>query len=316
MSRGIGSLQRDLLSAFGEKDDWIAVNDLSWRLGGGKVVGAQLSKALPSLSGRGYVGLLSRTLSDFADVVRFFPFKTHDAAVKQVREQFLPILATYVPRGDQRFGVGKNETYSLRDHPHLPNFARRWLSLEEHLLDLARADGSRRGLVLPIIWRARQLLDIDPRVRDDRSLRYLVDDAVNDWSADAFTVSVPAILVEVRSFCDELFPDAGATELRRVLHELVDMNKNGPSVLKDEAKMHLLQHAPEMLRAMPGHRGPSNVGRGFGEAIRRREAERTTFDPIMNQVLTRKVFESFAFARLTPAGRRKRDDLENLGRDV
>lgn len=303
-------MQNQMLLELGAS--WVSSNELMWRLGGRTGLAAQIPKAAWSLRKRGLVEVERRKLADFDEVVRVFPSKTHDPAVKQMREDLLPTLAKYKPRRDPRYARGKHENHQVRQNVHVAGFGSRWSALEKRLIGhIAGAAANKLDAALPVVWRARQLLGIDTHVQDDRSLRWLVEEAANAWGTE-----IPAIFVEVRAFCDELLPATDAVELRSVLHELVDMNRSGSTVLSIDARMFLLQRAREYLVKMRNHREASVRGRGFGTASLREHAERTHFAPVIHQLLTRKVLETYLFVRLTDAGREKRIALLSATNDM
>jgi hypothetical protein len=302
LSRGPGRLQNRILLTL--EPAWVSLNELAWRLQANKEQSAQITKAVWSLQRHGLVELEQRKLADFDEVVRVFPFKTHNKEVMKLRKELLPVLAAYRPP-HVRYPQSKNEVHLLRQRSDLGVLAPRWTDLELRLLEVMSVARREHDFVLPVVWRARELLHVDHHVRDSRSLRALVRDAYEHGGSD-----LRAVLREVQSFCDELFPATAAIELKSLLHDMIIMTKSGASNLREEVVTFLLQRKGDVLRALPHHKDAPRRGRGPGLMSLRDALERTKLDPLVEELLTRKALERFKFLRLTEAGVTRRAEIE------
>jgi hypothetical protein len=263
-----------------------------------------------------------RKLRSLDELVQYYPYKTTDRWVKELREQLLPIARQVAERSSRKYSTAENEAYLLADVPE--DAQQRWPSVEAQLFDLmGELSGlqepertSRRGVILRATVRGRQLFDRPSDVSCVSSFGSIIAEIQR---TPPMSEHERPTYAAVAAFYEECFPrdEVARVEMKTRLMAVADFGRSGASSLTSLLKRELLLAAPQMIEQMPGHvpapPSPTKEERAndgydiehFLMAGLPREGP--TFAPLLDKLIQRDAIASFAFLHLAPqAGIRPR----------
>lgn len=303
MSRGIGPLQEDIRDA---------VRDLGAAEGGpvyAGYVGWVLAEKRGGIDERGLTpafykafrralggleGIVVRKeekLTTVEQVVRWFPYCTKDAGVRDLRLWALPHLPAYLEqyrRRDTRYTPTENEDFLVGQHSRgLMDQARdRWSALEPRLRDAIRAERGPEGfdLLLSVFARGRELFG-DGGLTHSLPFGDLVERAAPRMDKQ--------LVAAVQELVDLALPAQSRARagLKTELYIAADFGTNSrrPHV-QDPFKEWLRAADKDRVENLPGHQ--KTTGGGTWSYTPRK------FSPSLNTVLQREVLRNFTFLKL------------------
>lgn len=270
MSRGLGTLQRDILSHVREQGV-TTLESLRWELGEGidgkgnlrKAWSYGVERATVGLAKRGHLTIESRPLGTLREWTRHYPGKTYRGQIRQCRLELLPVLADWV-RSDEGprplYSADENERFYARGEggslaqrldamDRGAAFAPEWRLLEPRLREHYAASGS--DSLFYLITRGKQLF-AGAQVQTRFSLGELIDRCAKE------NILPDSALVQLRSIADRFLPPekAGALELKSFIYRFITSVIHGHPDLKPEALDALYKARSDYLRAIPGFNPP------------------------------------------------------------
>lgn len=299
MSRGHGAVQQQILRQL-RSGRVVPVNELQWLIAGhatdiSDAVANSFGRALRKLEGDDEVKIESRQLESFDEVVAVLPFRSRSLDVMRLRRRLLPHLSSF---SSQRGGYGgaDNERYVLehtnelrwRNEEHWNEIERDWKSIEDGLYGLLPSKRAPHRLIVDIITRGKELFSFATGVAHPAPLGPMLKELMAAYS----TKKPPAVVRRAFEFYQRLVPraDRVAARVFSKLLEIVNIARHGADTIREEAAEYLLEVAPKIVRALPGHKdgtkpfGPSSFF-----------SSKTTFSPLLDKLLTKEALQEFRF---------------------
>lgn len=316
MSRGPGSLQREIIKHLRARGGQSTLESIRWELHGQSNAGCDLPKATAFAVTRAVRSLASvaqgkrliiekRSLANLEEWVAHYPNKTRRNDIRQMRIELLPVLVTwlrsaggpgplYTPDDNERFYARREEAniYTRMSQPDRGTpFASEWRALEVKLRPhLARSSSDdlfylvARGKMVflrgPIETRA-SFGDLFKRCADQKLLP-------------------PELLAELQSLSERfLSPEqAGALQLKSWLYRCVTSVIMRHPELKPEAIDALYAARPEYLKTLPGYE-PQAKKRARGLWIaERRWGNVVARGSLLARLIDQTTFQKLNFVRL------------------
>ena len=268
MSRGLGSLQRDVLAYVREQSSPTTLENVRWALherSNSNDLPKQWAfavdravKSLASTSQGHRLVIEKRKLVTLEEWVRHYPGKTLDKSVRQLRLDLLPTLADWLVRSDgpgPRFDAEENERFVLHGEStgyqgrvaaetRRAEFGAEWTALEAQLWPHL-ADESAEA-VLYLLVRGRQLFTRS-RVSAELSFGQLVERCVQQKLLPA------PLLVQLRSLADRFLPPekVGFLALKSHVYQCIMPVRIRQPDLKPAALKALLAAKPAYMKSIP-----------------------------------------------------------------
>lgn len=269
MSRGLGSLQRDIVAYLKKHEGPVTLENLRWALRGDsdspnipKSWSFAIERAVRNLAKRDLLTIEKRRLVSLPEWVQHYPDKTLDGAVRQLRQDLLPALADWLvgkASPGPKFTADENERFSFRGrrgshdsnlpeefrHRHSPE----WKSLEPHIWnELRKAPNDH---LFHLLVRGRQLFT-SSRVQTTLSFRDVLKQCADE------KLLPPEVLAQFASFADRVFPPtkAGFLALKSLLYQCIQPVRIRQPELKADALKALLRAKPDYMKALAGFNPP------------------------------------------------------------
>lgn len=317
MSRGLGSIQRDILNRVREREP-TTLESLRWEINDEQSPEDNLSKsgtfalerALKNLHKRSLVHIEKRPLATVSEWLNHYPGKTRSRDVRDLRLELLPVLAEWV-RSDEGpgalFSSAENERFharaeggSLSARIWRPTedrgllFANRWRGIEPRLRALL--SHSQSDALFYLIARGKNIFTRAP-VETTKSFGQLVDHCSDHGL-------LPQDLLEDLNALrrDFIPPEAlGALELKSVIYRFVYPVMHGHPELKPEAIEVLCAEKLEYLMTIPGFKPPgTSSSREFRYSQRSKPGVIHEVGSRLKRLIDQTTFHKFHFLSLPP----------------
>lgn len=236
---------------------------------------------------------MERRLTTIDELIAFYPYKSRDVQVKEIRLQLLPVAKAYLAwRQVRKYSPADNERHVYRGlaEDRRAGAEAHWQALEPFLFEaLAVPHPAVRDIVFDLMVRGRQLFLHQP-VRHAAPLTLLVDRVIA-----ATGERLPATAMSELRALAALFPppDLARLKLKSDLYEIAQLGRAHGQHVKDEFIAYLLREAPDIMRAMPGFRAAGSER--FGK---RRVPTRDEASPLIHKLLRRDAGALFVFLTL------------------
>ena len=298
MSRGPGRVQQAIMMAIRRGPRAITEEALRWRLyeencGVGDVGdlptswNTRVRRAVVTLAKTSALKVEERELTTLEECVDHYPGKTHDVAVRKLRQELLPVLLEWSrdrtgPK--PRYTEAQNEAFHAEVIPEDQNavLKERWINLESQIRPVFAPQGPNELLLL--ICKGRFLFQ-GGGVNVPSSFRALVQQC-----CDRSLVSTE-LASQLHSFAREFFPDEASHPLRlkSLIHAFAHVprrRESGPCTLKKETLHRLLKERKKFVESLPDFRG------GEPRGIFSPEPKHS---PFIHKLLDMSVFQRFSF---------------------
>ncbi len=317
MSRGPGSLQREVLKFVQEQTSPTTLENVRWALHENSNSGDlpkssafavdRAVKSLASASQGHRLIVEKRKLGTLEEWVRHYPDKTHDKSVRQLRLDLLPTLATWMIRSDgpgPRFDTEENERFALHGEikgfrgemvaeKRRSKFGAEWNALEAqlwpHLVGASAED------VLYLLVRGRQLF-----TRSEVSATLAFGQLV-ERCAHKELLPGP-LLMQLRSLADRFVPPEKVSFLavKSHVYQCIQPVRIRQPDLKPDALKVLLEAKPDYMKGVAGFTPPGPRGKGmpFPEEERWRNA--VARGSALSRMIDHSSFQNFSFLRAAP----------------
>lgn len=275
-------------------------NELCWRLSDGN--GPSLPNAYYASFSRAVTTLVSghrvvsdwRRLRDSGELVRFYPFKTRDRAVRDLRSRLLPTLSRLLPATPKLSEAGQEDLVVHRmrkeSSKRFSDAADLWAATAQQLLTQAsKPDRAAAGVCVDLLTRGQNLFSPGGGGSGGSGFRALAA------QLEGTEITAQKALVAIRDLCfgeDEM----AAMRLKASLYELGEFGRDVKrSSLNYEVKRLLFKAEPAFVASLPGH-----VSSAVAESPYEldRMVDRTSFSRLLDQLVDRHVFGRFEFLSL------------------
>jgi hypothetical protein len=319
VSRGLGSLQRDILATIRNQQGTTTLETLRWVLNddSGKVNDLSKSwtygveRAVRGLTKRGVISTEARKLATLEEWVIHYPGKTHRGDIRQLRLDLLPVLAEWIqseegPRPlysadeNERFfarGEGGSLSQRINQSDRGILFAKEWRALEPKLRQhLALTDSDS---LFYLIARGKHLFTQAP-IQTKVSFRELVD------RCNSERLLPESIIEELRDLAGRFLPpeNAGALELKSVIYRLITSVIHGHPDLKPEAMDVLFKSRPDYLKSVPGFTPPLSKMRPGLWVEDQRWKGAIGKGSLLARLVDQTTFQKFKFLSLQPSAQK------------
>jgi hypothetical protein len=223
-------------------------------------------------------------------LIDVYPYRTRDAAVKEMRHRLLPVAKAYLAwRQARKYSPADNERHAYRQlgEDVRTDAARRWERLEPSLFaTIAVPDERIREAALGVLVRGRQLFVRAP-VRHRAAFTALAESLL----AAAGEHLPGAAAAELRGLL-ALFPAPllAQLKLKTDLYEVAQLGRQFHQHVKNDFIEYLMREAPDVMRAMPGFRAS-----GSERTRPIRLPHRDEPSPLVQRLVRRDVGKPFIF---------------------
>lgn len=228
------------------------------------------------------------------DLIRRYPFRTQNLAVRELRSRLLPLMNPYLfkfPR--PKYSGAENEVF-LRDQMSRENLmavGARWHPIEDNLCKLlAITDLEDRALVLDILGRGRSLFVKMQRAAEGESLRKLAQ-----RSHQLLPRGINAIRAceQLKALLRSFFSDLDYVRVKTELYEAVYFPRHGQPLLTDRFKHFLLTEDQDFIESLPGHSGNAPERKWqIPHSVR--------FSPFLDKLVHNDILKPFEFLSFSP----------------
>lgn len=315
MSRGLGSLQRLILTELEARKGTSTLESIRWALATDDRAGSDLPKSFGSgieravrgLVDRGLVITKKRALATVEEWLTHYPGKTYSCAIRQVRIDLLPVLVEWmrVERDSAPlYSAEENERFYTRDEGgSLANRLRRrdrgrqfvdeWTRLEPQLC--AHFATVNSEALFYLLARGKYLFTGAP-IQTPFSFSQMVARCASESA-------LPAELIRsLKSLADRFLPpsQAAALEFKSYVYRFITSVLHGHPDLKPEALDALFKARPDYLKALPGFSPPKerSSSRGLWMPEYRWKGSLEKSCPL-RRLIDQTTFQRFHFLRLS-----------------
>jgi len=297
MSRGLGDLQRAVISFVTNAAAPVTVESMRWDLydhlrkraipHAGLLPpewNTSVARAVKKLASdsRKYFTIERRPLISLEECVRHFPGKSLQIDIRRLREELLPALLEWTQEKDgasPHYSHGQNEVYFVE---RLSEKRRGWLRDEwEKLEALIRPTFAKTGSehLLLLFVKAKALFR-GLNVKSPFSFARMVEESCHE---------LPATIAEqLRRFANRFLSDAsaGALQLKSYVHEFANVPRHRQCSLRHDTLEALHRLRPKFVEAMTGF-----------EPGHSRFMREPKYPPALHKLFDQTVFQSFQFIR-------------------
>lgn len=304
MSRGPGRLQSLILDEL-STEKLTQLNELRWRLWEkesgtnnydmGKSFYVSMNRSIDLLHDR--LVRRKRKLKDLKELRQFYPFKTHSAQIRNLRQQLLPLVEEFIRENGTRYTESENEEFLFR---RLPRDAQRgiirdWNEIEPKIFQLIGSNNPERSrLLVQVIPRAWELFRIEKHISIRRSLGSLIHDTFESSKLESAEQSVKDELSTLMTRC---FPGSALprVRLKSQLYGAFYLGKSIRPHLTQDFEDFLVKKHYDFLESLPGHQSAKSKHIGkYAFFIPAKDR----LSPILDKIISRDMFSPFEFIRL------------------
>jgi hypothetical protein len=297
MSRSAGPAQASLLEIIGTRE--VPLPTLIWEgATRDKILDADnlpeesyklIHGAARRLAGRtigdAVVTVRNDRIATLDELVSWYPDRAKDGLLRRLRQQLLPHILGFAK---QSYGMTELrkvavacEDRVLRDAHEREHLLAVLRQIEDGLLrELSGLDGAARTDALVFVARARAVASSESCLHADVTLLAALKKLSSAYGAGP----LDSLLAELLGYLP--VRDIQRAKLRKLIGRAASMKRHAPVGLKPPFKDYLLQVAPDVIRALPGHQQRAS---GLGH----RGVPHVAFDAILDQLLQRDVYKEF-----------------------